>query len=201
MGNTKKIQEESIANEIDSSKSDSELDAPLSDTNEYAEKSSSEVVHVPKKKKETKKYPSLQEVNSSAFEYFQKKRTKLQECPEKNTEDPDRAFLISMLPDMKKMTDSQKRKFKIGILNLAGEILEENRTSNSSVQQMISPLSESSSNPSNIQVYSPISIASPNQPANENIIRSYHPLQRSHGSDFEYTTSFSTQQPQGYSYD
>lgn len=198
-GNSKQIQDKNTAKETDSSKSESESDAALNDANECAEKSTPEAVHVPKKKKETRKYPSLQEVNSSAFEYFQKKHSKLQECSEKNTEDPDRAFLISVLPDMKKMTDTQKRKFKIGILKLAGEILEGNRTSNSSIQQMISPLSESSSNRSNIQqVYSPISIEPPSPSANENIIRSYHTLQGPH--DLQYTTSFSTQHTPDYSF-
>ncbi|GLV33563.1 hypothetical protein CBL_20280, partial [Carabus blaptoides fortunei] len=42
---------------------------------------------------------------------------------EQNT-DPDYAFLLSILPDMQVMTGEQKRRFKIGILNLAGQILE-----------------------------------------------------------------------------
>lgn len=39
--------------------------------------------------------------------------------------DTDLSFLKSVLPDMKAMTQEQKRRFKIGILNMAGEILKE----------------------------------------------------------------------------
>lgn len=42
---------------------------------------------------------------------------------EESDEDPDMMFLKSLLPDMKSMNDSQKRKFKIGILNLSDNIL------------------------------------------------------------------------------
>lgn len=37
--------------------------------------------------------------------------------------DPDYSFLLSVLPDMQEMNSEQKRRFKIGILNLAGQIL------------------------------------------------------------------------------
>lgn len=37
--------------------------------------------------------------------------------------DPDYSFLLSVLPDMQEMNGEQKRRFKIGILNLAGQIL------------------------------------------------------------------------------
>jgi hypothetical protein len=39
--------------------------------------------------------------------------------------DPDAEFLHSLLPDMKSMTAKQKRAFKIGVLNLMDEILED----------------------------------------------------------------------------
>jgi hypothetical protein len=41
------------------------------------------------------------------------------------TPDPDAEFLHSLLPDMKSMTAKQKRTFKIGVLNLMDEILED----------------------------------------------------------------------------
>lgn len=41
-------------------------------------------------------------------------------------ENPDLDFFKSVLPDMKEMTNDQKRRFKIGILKLAGQILNEN---------------------------------------------------------------------------
>ncbi|KAF6211854.1 hypothetical protein GE061_012370 [Apolygus lucorum] len=44
---------------------------------------------------------------------------------EKKSEESDLAFLTSLLTDMKEMSRSQKRKFKIGILDLAGRILDE----------------------------------------------------------------------------
>lgn len=40
--------------------------------------------------------------------------------------DPDMAFLQSVLPDIKSMNEAQKRKFKIGILKLADDILSPN---------------------------------------------------------------------------
>jgi hypothetical protein len=41
------------------------------------------------------------------------------------TSDQDAEFLHSLLPDMKSMTAKQKRTFKIGVLNLMDEILED----------------------------------------------------------------------------
>jgi hypothetical protein len=41
------------------------------------------------------------------------------------TADPDAQFLHSLLPDMKLMTAKQKRTFKIGVINLMDEILED----------------------------------------------------------------------------
>ncbi len=38
-------------------------------------------------------------------------------------DDPDLNFLKSLLPDMKSMTDNQKRKFKINVLKLSDDIL------------------------------------------------------------------------------
>lgn len=66
---------------------------------------------------------TLEDVNKSAFEYFQMKKQTPQKTSTDN--DADSLFLLSVLPDMKKMTDRQKRKFKVGILNLAGQILDE----------------------------------------------------------------------------
>lgn len=39
--------------------------------------------------------------------------------------DSDMLFLMSLLPDLKRMNDYQKRKYKIGILRMGGEILNE----------------------------------------------------------------------------
>lgn len=39
-------------------------------------------------------------------------------------EDSDFSFLKSLLPDIKNMNNSQKRKFKIGVLKIVDEILE-----------------------------------------------------------------------------
>nr|CAD7411071.1 unnamed protein product [Timema poppensis] len=76
-----------------------------------------------KKQKKTPKCPtSIAEINRSASDYFESKNTS---CAEMNSDDPDLAFVKSVLPDMKEMNNYQKRRFKIGILNLAGQILSE----------------------------------------------------------------------------
>lgn len=54
--------------------------------------------------------------------------------------DTDLSFLKSVLPDMKAMTPDQKRRFKIGILNMAGEILKENSRCTMSSQCRGGPL-------------------------------------------------------------
>jgi hypothetical protein len=56
------------------------------------------------------------------------------------TPDPDAEFLHSLLPDMKSMIAKQKRTFKIGALNLIGELLEDIESD----QQSSAGLSETS---------------------------------------------------------
>lgn len=61
---------------------------------------------------------SIGDVNNVAYEYFSNKK-KCAPTDNLDTEDPDLNFLKSFLPDMKLMTDSQKRYFKIRILQLS----------------------------------------------------------------------------------
>ncbi|XP_046687185.1 uncharacterized protein LOC124372825 [Homalodisca vitripennis] len=70
-------------------------------------------------------FTSLSDVNSSAFKYFETKQRLLNQTSQKtSTEpDPDLAFLHSILPDMKAMDARQKRQFKIGVMKLADETL------------------------------------------------------------------------------
>lgn len=96
-----------------------------------------------KRKKSTQNQVTLEDVNKSAFEYFERKK----QTPASTTDDGDDAdklFLLSLLPDLKKMTDKQKRKYKVGILNLAGEILDEPQVSHTSAP-LFSPTSSDSS--------------------------------------------------------
>lgn len=72
---------------------------------------------------------SLADVNRSANDYF---RLKASSTKEKKPENPDLDFFKSVLPDMNEMTSDQKRRFKMGILNLAGQILNENTSGSSS---------------------------------------------------------------------
>lgn len=81
---------------------------------------------------------SLEEVNKSALEYFQYKKA----VTEKKTENPDLDFFKSILPDMREMNADQKRRFKIGVLNLAGQILSE-YTPSALPQNPCQPLSQS----------------------------------------------------------
>lgn len=60
----------------------------------------------------------MQEVNESAFQYVQNKVISSKRS-ENSADDPDKAFQISLLLNMRKITDYQKIKFKIGIFNLA----------------------------------------------------------------------------------
>lgn len=57
------------------------------------------------------------EDSKSGIVNFKRKR------PYETDEDPDVLFLKSLLPDMQAMNESQKRKFKIGILKLSDDIL------------------------------------------------------------------------------
>lgn len=76
------------------------------------------------------KTPTLKDVNQSAFEYFNRKR---QKSEKENVQplDTDLAFLQSMLPDMKAMNLVQKRRFKMGVMQLAEQILGNEATSTS----------------------------------------------------------------------
>ena len=71
---------------------------------------------------------TLSDINRSSLEYFQIKKQKPQ--PEK--EDHDAMFLSSILPEMREMSNKQKRRFKIGVLRLADQILSENESSSQS---------------------------------------------------------------------
>jgi len=100
----------------------------------------------PNKKQKTSKHTiSLSDVNKSAFEYFQSKKNVGSNISEKKIQDPDESFLMSVLPDMKEMNSEQKRRFKIGILKMAGDILSE-----FSYRPTPEPFSNSTSTPSSI---------------------------------------------------
>lgn len=72
--------------------------------------------------KRIKRTISIEDVNRSAFEFYHSRKH-----PGQNeVEDPDLSFFKSVLPDMGEMNAEQKRRFKIGILNLAQQILKEN---------------------------------------------------------------------------
>ena len=75
---------------------------------------------------------TITDVNRKALdslEYFEKKeqmmemKNSLHQNITSEPPDPDMAFFQSVLPDMQLMNDTQKRQFKIGILNLAQQIL------------------------------------------------------------------------------
>ncbi|CAG4979109.1 unnamed protein product [Parnassius apollo] len=70
-----------------------------------------------------RKKVSLSEVNAAAKEYFQS-RQKISKHNE--NQDPDFAFFYSLLPDVKDMNRDQKRRFKMDVLKLANDILQEN---------------------------------------------------------------------------
>lgn len=83
-----------------------------------------------KRKKLPVSATSINEVNNQAYQYFEKKQHMLESqntTKKTNTTieplDPDLAFLHSVLPDMKSMNSTQKRHFKLGILNLSEQIL------------------------------------------------------------------------------
>lgn len=77
---------------------------------------------------------TLEDVNKSAFEYFESKKASNQNTSSnrQRDEDPDVLFLLSLLPDMKKMNDNQKRLYKIQMLTSAGNILNATAESTSS---------------------------------------------------------------------
>ncbi|CAH2001679.1 unnamed protein product [Acanthoscelides obtectus] len=101
-------------------------------------------VNNPKRNKTTPNQISLADLNKSAFEFFEKKKQAPYKPPAFTNDDADVQFLLSLLPDLKKMTDKQKRKYKVGVLNLAGEILDEPVVSHISAP-LFSPTSSYSS--------------------------------------------------------
>jgi hypothetical protein len=75
--------------------------------------------------KRIKRTISIEDVNRSAFQCCQARKRSAQN----EDEDPDLSFFKSVLPDMREMNAEQKRRFKIGILSLAQQILGENSAS------------------------------------------------------------------------
>ncbi|XP_023312365.1 uncharacterized protein LOC111692546 [Anoplophora glabripennis] len=72
----------------------------------------SENTRKPKRSKTTQNEETLEVVNKSAFEYFEKKKQAPYKPPALTNDDADMQFLLSLLSDLKKITDKQKRKFK-----------------------------------------------------------------------------------------
>lgn len=64
-------------------------------------------------------------MNRSAIEYFESKKVGNKNICQQVHADPDISFLMSVVPDMKKMNDNQRRRFKIEVLKAAGNILSE----------------------------------------------------------------------------
>lgn len=62
-------------------------------------------------------------VDDGIMEYFKARKANLEKKSE--DEDPKRMFLLSLLPDMKAMSESQTRTFKRRVLALVDDILEE----------------------------------------------------------------------------
>jgi hypothetical protein len=75
--------------------------------------------------KRLKRTMSIEDVNRSAFHCCQASKSSVHTADE----DPDLSFFKSVLPDMREMNTEQKRRFKIGILSLVKQILEENSAS------------------------------------------------------------------------
>jgi hypothetical protein len=92
-------------------------------TSSWQEVTPEEFVTPPSKK--IKRTLSVEDVNRSAFQCCQVRKRFVQN----EDEDPDLSFFKSVLPDMKEMNAEQKRRFKIGILSLAQQILAENSAS------------------------------------------------------------------------
>lgn len=116
--------------EIDSDPEDShELETPIpnatpSPTDEvetyYQDDNQSST---PNQINQTSKNVSLSNVNSTLTESLQTRPNIIQY---NEHQDPDLAFLYSLLPDFRDMNREQKRRFKVGILKLADNILLEN---------------------------------------------------------------------------
>ncbi|XP_074042252.1 uncharacterized protein [Leptinotarsa decemlineata] len=126
--------EQSITEEVDQNVSNVNVKNDSRDPKQGKQKrsvSSLSVLGVKKPKiiKNTQNQVTLEDVNKSALEYFNKKKEASYRPPALTNDDADVQFLLSLLPDLKKMTDKQKRKYKVGVLNLAGEILDEPLTS------------------------------------------------------------------------
>jgi hypothetical protein len=85
---------------------------------------------------------SIKDVNRSAFDFFQSKKN----SQENEQDDYDLSFLKSILAGMKEMTGDKKRSFKVGILNLAGQIL---------CESTVSPAKGFSSSPSHYSTEPP----------------------------------------------
>lgn len=72
-----------------------------------------------------KKRIGLEDVNKAAHDFFVQRKKTVTAVEE----DLDLCFLKSVLPDMKCMTPDQKRRFKVGVINLSGSILNEKNIS------------------------------------------------------------------------
>lgn len=92
-------------------------------------------------KRQRKRSATINEVNTAAIDYFEFR--KKQHNSASSATDPDEAFLKSVLPDMKNMTETQKRNFKVGVLHLAGQILNQPVVTPSSLAYNDAPSSSS----------------------------------------------------------
>ncbi|CAH1971908.1 unnamed protein product [Acanthoscelides obtectus] len=91
----------------------------------------------------------ISDVNKTAHEYFTLKNKQIiarqQNMDEgikvknKDDSDADMAFFRSMMPDVQTMNQDQKRKLKLGVLNLIEQILKEPITSRISCPRSITP--------------------------------------------------------------
>lgn len=67
----------------------------------------------------------MEDVNKAAHDFFVQRKKTVTAVEE----DLDLCFLKSVLPDMKCMTPDQKRRLKVGVINLSGSILNEKNIS------------------------------------------------------------------------
>ncbi|GBP17865.1 hypothetical protein EVAR_7858_1 [Eumeta japonica] len=72
-------------------------------------------------RKRRKRKATVEDLNGATVQYPEGKKKCQQSF--QSTTDPDMAFLQSVLPDMKNMNEMQKRNFKVAVLNIAGQIL------------------------------------------------------------------------------
>jgi hypothetical protein len=127
-------EEQDCDNEIDSSEPAAQFPIDGEQQNEEYRRSEGPLMNVGKWQadvpadfvtsvtKKIKRTLSLEDVNRPTFESYQSRNP----LGQNETEDPDLSFFKSVLPDMREMNAEQKRRFKIGILNLAHQILKEN---------------------------------------------------------------------------